>query len=364
MTALDTSPDTATEALVERLFGAAISAQEIASISLGERLGLYRALAAQGRATAGELAAATGTDERYLQEWLEHQATSAIIGVNNPEAVASERTFFIPEAHLPVLADPEDLNFLTPLATLVVDVARPVDSLTEAYRTGDGIPFEEYGRDLVGAIGAINRPQFLNLMTDWLGSIPEADARLRARPPAVVADVGCGTAWSSIAIARAYPDVRVDAYDVDEESIRAAHRNVREAGLADRVLPRMRDASALGSGGPYDLITIFEAFHDMNHPVQALRSAREALAEGGSVLIADEKVGDAFAAPGDELERFNYGWSVLHCLPVGRLHSDSAGTGAVLRPNTVAAYATEAGFGHVDVLPVDHGFWRFYRLTP
>ncbi len=102
----------------------------------------------------------------------------------------------------------------------------------------------------------------------------------------------------------------------------------------------------------------------MNHPVEALRAARNSLAEGGSLVIADERVAERFTAPGDEIERFNYGWSVLHCLAVGNLDVDSAATGTVLRPDIVRAYAAEAGFGSVEVLPIDHVFWRFYRLMP
>jgi hypothetical protein len=102
----------------------------------------------------------------------------------------------------------------------------------------------------------------------------------------------------------------------------------------------------------------------MNHPVEALRAAREMLAAGGSVVIADERVAERFTAPGDELERFNYGWSVLHCLAVGMLDDDSAGTGTVIRSDTVRTYAAEAGFSQVEVLPIEHDFWRFYRLVP
>src|SRR5919106_1437229 len=151
------------------------------------------------------------------------------------------------------------------------------------------------------------------------------------------------TAWSSIAIAHAYPDLTTDAIDVDADSIATARANVAAAGLTDRVRSAVHDASApsLG-GGPYDLITIFEALHDMNHPVDALRTARASLADGGSVVIADERVADHFNAPGDEIERFNYGWSVLHCLAVGNLDDDSAGTGTVIRPDTVRRYAAEA----------------------
>jgi len=156
----------------------------------------------------------------------------------------------------------------------------------------------------------------------------------------------------------------VDAIDVDAESIETARANVAAAGVADRVRPVVLDASDPELGGRYELVTIFEALHDMNHPVGALQAARNSLAEGGSVVIADERVAERFIAPGDELERFNYGWSVLHCLAVGLLDENSAGTGTVMRPDTVRAYAAEAGFGRVEVLPIEHDFWRFYRLVP
>jgi hypothetical protein len=130
------------------------------------------------------------------------------------------------------------------------------------------------------------------------------------------------------------------------------------------VRPILHDASDPDLGGRYDLVTIFEALHDMNHPVEALKAARASLADGGSVVIADERVAERFTAPGDEIDRLNYGFSVLHCLAVGLLDDDSAGTGTVMRPDTVRAYAAEAGFGRVDVLPIEHDFWRFYRLVP
>jgi hypothetical protein len=91
---------------------------------------------------------------------------------------------------------------------------------------------------------------------------------------------------------------------------------------------------------------------------------RTSLADGGSVVIADERVAEQFTAPADEIERFNYGWSIMHCLPVGMLDTDSAGTGTVIRPSTVRDYATAAGFNGVEVLPIEHDFWRFYRLEP
>jgi Methyltransferase domain len=166
---------------------------------------------------------------------------------------------------------------------------------------------------------------------------------------------------SSIAIARVYPDVTVDAIDEDAASIDAARANVAAAGVSDRVRPTVQDASDPQLIDRYDLVTIFEALHETNHPFEALRAARGMLAEGGSVLDADERVAERFSPPGDEIERLNYGWSILHCLAVGMMDADSAGTGTVIRPDTVRAYASEAGFARVDVLPIEHDFWRFYR---
>jgi 2-polyprenyl-3-methyl-5-hydroxy-6-metoxy-1,4-benzoquinol methylase len=184
----------------------------------------------------------------------------------------------------------------------------------------------------------------------------------------VAAPRGCGTERpanpeSSIAIARVYPDVTVDAIDEDAASINAARANVAAAGMSDRVRPAVQDASDPQLSHRYDLVTIFEALHETNHPVEALRAARGMLAEGGSVLVADERVAERFSPPGDEIERLNYGWSILHCLAVGMMDADSAGTGTVIRPDTVRAYAAEAGFARVDVLPIEHDFWRFYRLV-
>jgi SAM-dependent methyltransferase len=364
LTTADSTLGSKTEALTERLFEAVIATQEVASVHLGGRLGLYRALADGGEATPAELAAWTGTAERYVREWLEQQAVAGFLSVDDAAADPAQRRYSLPEAHRPVFVDEEDLNYLVPLTTLAVGVLRPLDALLDAYRTGNGVPYVEYGPDTRDGIAGINRPQFANLLADWLASIPEVDARLRAEPPATVADLACGMAWSSIAIARAYPNVIVDAIDEDAASIDAARANVAAAGLTDRVHPMVRDASDPELRGRYDLITIFEALHDMNYPVEALRTARTNLAEGGSVLVADERVAEHFRVPGDEIERFNYGWSVLHCLPVALLYEDSAGTGTVIRPDTVREYAAGAGFREVEVLPIENDFWRFYRLVP
>jgi 2-polyprenyl-3-methyl-5-hydroxy-6-metoxy-1,4-benzoquinol methylase len=354
-------PD-ATRALSERLRQATITALELYSVYLGERLGLYRALAEGGPATSTELAARTGTAERYVREWLEQHAAAGLLAVDDPAAGPLERRYRMPPEHVPVLADPDHVDYQAYRGVEAVRAARPLPDVVEAFRHGGApppLPWEPEGR------AEFNRALFLNLLgSRWLPAIPEVDRRLRAEPPARVADVACGTGWSSIAMARAYPKITVDGFDLDPDVVAAAADNAREAGMTGRVRFRVVDAANPEVDGRYDLVTIFEALHDMARPVDALRAARAMLAQGGSVVIADERVEDRFTAPAPDRDRRAYGWSVVSCLPSVMGDPETAATGAALRPATLAGYATAAGFGHTEALGVEAEDWRFYRLLP
>ncbi|MFD3406605.1 class I SAM-dependent methyltransferase [Kribbella sp. NPDC058693] len=349
-----------TNALVERIFRNAGAALELYSIYLGERLGLYRALADQGPATSVELAERTGTNERYIREWLEHHAASDLLDVDDVTAAPTERRYTLPPEHVSVLADEDDLDYHGYKGVELARAARMLPDLVEAYRTGDAPPhqpWEPEGR------AEFNRPTYLNLLgKEWLPAIPEIDERLRADPPARVADFACGTGWSSIAMAQAYPNITVHGVDLDADAIAAAQRHAHETGLDDRV--SFSAANASDQSGQFDLVTILEALHDMSHPVDALSTARQMLAPGGSVLILDELVEDQFTAPASDLERYHYGWSLMSCLPDAMGDPDSAATGALMRPDTLRRYATEAGFTETQVLPFHTDLFRFYRLIP
>ena len=134
--------------------------------------------------------------------------------------------------------------------------------------------------------------------------------------------------------------------------------------MTDRVSFLFADAANAEGESRYDLVTIFEALHDMAQPAAVLAAARKLLAPGGAVLIGDERVAEVFTAPGDEADRLFYGYSVVACLPNGLAEQPSVGTGTVLRPATVEAIAREAGFGGFTVLPTEHDSFRFYRLDP
>jgi SAM-dependent methyltransferase len=352
------------DALVEHLLQATFGVWDIFAVYLGDRLGLYRKLAEIDPATSGELAAACGLAERYVREWLEQQTVSGILEVENPEDRPAERRFGLPPGHDEVLTDRDSLNYLAPLAQIVVGAVFPIHAVVEAFRTGDGVPYADYGVDLRDGQAGMNRNLFLSqLGNDYLPAIADLDARLRAEPPARVADIGCGLGWSSIGIARAYPNVFVDGFDLDEASVAAAQANVREAELADRVSIRLHDAADPALAGRYDLVTAFECVHDMSDPVGALRTMRRLTGENDTVLIMDERVEETFTPAGTEVERFMYGFSVLHCLPVGMADQPSAGTGTVMRPPTLRRYAREAGFRDVELLPLENYFFNFYRLA-
>ena len=352
------------DAFIEHVGDAASGTFEIAAIAIGLRLGLYQALVDGGPLTAAELAARTGTAERPVREWLEHGAVNGHLELATESDDPAARRFALPAAHAEVLLDRDSLDYSgsTPQSVLAAVGSMPL--VLESFRTGAGFSFGDTGSDMREGEGASNRPAYMGpLVREWLPSIRDVDERLRADPPARIADVGCGLGWSSIAIAGAYPKVTVDGVDLDQASVEIARRNAADFGLGDRVRFVVADAASPTLESRYDLITIFESFHDMAHPVRILGALRSLLVDSGSILIVDMKTGERFVAPGDRFERYLYGWSVMSCLHDG-LQNGGSGTGTVMRPATLRGYALEAGLRDYEVLPIEHDTWRFYRLRP
>ena len=354
------------DTLVERIAGDAVGTFDLLNVYLGMRLGLFRALADGGPASSAELAQRTGLHERYVREWLEQGAVAAILDLDRDAAEPGDRRYSLPPGHAEVLLDLDSLSYSASTAlALLGTIQATLPRLLVVFETGEGFPFAVSGDDVREGEASSNRPMYLNLLgQSWLPAVPDLHARLLADPPARVVDIGMGHGWSSIALARAYPKVIVDGVDLDPASVAAATRNAVEAGLADRVRFANRTAADPALTGRYDLVTAFECLHDMSQPIAVLEAIRGLLADGGSVLVADAKADERFQAPGDELQRNLYGWSVLHCLASSMDGPGAAGTGTAIRPATLRAYAVEAGFGTVEVVPIEHDTWRFYRLRP
>lgn len=359
MTITETSPAQVTEALAGRLFEAGLGAFELCCVHLGVRLGLYRALAHVASLSATELATEAGIDARYAREWCEQQAASGYLTVDDAAAEPDARRYTLPFGSAAVLLDPDSPAHVAPLGGFVESIGRVFPALERAYREGTGVPYADYGVHDVQA--AFNRPLFNGpLVRDWLPSMTDLHDRFTGG--ARVAELGCGEGLAAVAMARAYPNLRVDGFDLDDASIAAARRLAEVEGVADRVRFEVADVASLDRPrGSYDAVFAFEMLHDLARPVDALRTARR-LAGGAPVIVMDERAGEAFIAPADPLERFLYAASVLHCLPVGRCEAGSAATGTVLRPETLRGYATEAGFTLVEVLAIEHDMFRFYRL--
>ena len=347
------------EAYLQRMNDAVLGAFDIASTYLGVKLGFYRSLAEDGPATAADLAKRTGTNERLTREWLEQQgATELLLATND----SGTWRFALPPGHADLLLDPDVVDGVaSTMLSLVSDLVQ-LPRLVESFRTGVGIPYADYGPDQAEGQAMGTRPIYRSEIQTWFAAVPDLERRL-ADGGARVLDIGCGVGWSSVSIAQAYPGATVLGVDLDPGSITAAQQVAETEGVAERVTFEVRDVATL-SGAGYDVATMFEMLHDLARPVEVLRVAREALAPGGVVVVADEPVGDTYAGPADDEERRYHGWSLLHCLPASMTEPGSAATGTLIRPETVRRYAREAGFAKVEELQIDDASFRIYLLRP
>jgi 2-polyprenyl-3-methyl-5-hydroxy-6-metoxy-1,4-benzoquinol methylase len=344
-----------------RLFASALGFADILAAHIGDRLGWYRSLSAHGPSTSAELAERTGSSPRYAREWLEQQAVTGVLQVE-PGNCGAERRYRLSAGAAEVLTDERSLNYLTPLARMLGAAGPALPELLEAYRTGNGVSWADFGADAREGQADMNRP--------WFDELPRAFAEVDGihsvltRPGARIADVGTGAGWSSIALARAYPELQVDGFDVDDPSIELARANAADAGLSDRVRFHNANGSGLSTFGQFDAAFAFECIHDMPQPVEVLAAMRQAVSDDGPVIVMDEAVAETFTAPGDDVERIMYAYSLLICLPDSLSHTPSVGTGTVMRPDTLRGYAREAGFADLEVLPIeDFAFFRFYSLV-
>lgn len=354
-------PDRGSDAVAERLQSALLGALDLCAVYLGDQLGWYACLHEYGPSTSEMLARRTGTDARMCREWCEQQAITGLLDV--VETPTQTRRYVLPEATARALLDDGALAYSAPLSQLMAAAAGRMADVVEACRRGGGVDRDEHQALARQCQAALNRPWYEKGLASVLEHMPEVHALL-SRPGAMVADIGCGSGWSSIALAEAYPEARVQGFDIHAGTVETARELVRGRRLEPRVTFTVADAAELPAGR-FDIVLAFEALHDLPHPVEVLAAARRALRPGGCVVVMDERVADRFSAPGDDVERFSYGLSLMLSLPDALAHPGSEATGTVMRGPTLETYAARAGFAACVALPAEgFGRWRFYRLDP
>jgi SAM-dependent methyltransferase len=312
-------------------------------VLVGERLGLYRALAARPQ-TPPELADATGTDARYVEEWLRGQAAGGYV-----EYDAASGTYAMTEEQAFALTDPDGPVFVPGAFQLAFGALQSLPRITDAMRSGAGMGWHEHDADVFAGCERFFRPGYLaNLTAAWLPALDGVEAKLRAG--ARVADIGCGHGASTVLMATAYPEATFSGSDYHDGSVEQARLRAKEAGVADRVTFEVAAAQTFG-GGPYDLVTTFDALHDMGDPLGAARHVRESLAPDGTWMIVEPYAGDTVADNLNPVGRVYYSFSTFLCVP-----------NALSQPGGYALGA-QAGEPAVRRLVTDAGFTRFRRAA-
>jgi SAM-dependent methyltransferase len=314
-------------------FGAALSSS---LVYVGQRLGLYKALAEGGASTPAELAARTGTQERYVREWLINQATGGYV-----EYDPAGGKFSLSPEQAAALADEESPAFVGGGFYLVKALAGAAPRIAEAFQKGGGILWGDHDPDLFVGVERFFRPGYrMHLVNDWIPALTGIDEKLKAG--GAVADVGCGHGASTIIMAQAYPNSRFHGFDNHAPSIEHARRAAREAGVADRATFEVASADAIPEG-PYDLVCFFDCLHDMGDPFGAARRAHEVLAEGGSALIVEPMAGNRVEENINIIGRTFSAASTL-CCTSNSLALGGPALGAVATDDALREVVTGAGF--------------------
>ena len=308
-----------------------------ALVIIGDRLGLYRALAQHGPQTSAELAAATSTDERYVREWLANQAASGYL-----EYDPATGKFTLPPEHAPVLADESSPVLMCGLYQIAQTMYADEPKIADAFKTGAGLGWHEHDPRLFSATERFFRPGYnANLVPNWIPALDGVDAKLRVG--AKVADVGCGLGTSTIVMAKAYPKSRFVGFDYHDGSIAAARAAAEREGVSDRVRFEVAAAKAFPGTG-YDFIACFDCIHDMGDPVGAAAHIRAALAPDGTLMMVEPYANDKLEDNLNPVGRIYYGASTILCTPSSRAQEVGLGLGAQAGEARLRAVFEEAGF--------------------
>jgi len=306
-----------------------------AMVVIGDKLGLYRAMAGAGPLSPAELAARTGTVERYVREWSSAQAARGYLDYDGAGR------FSLPDEHAEPLTDETSPACVIGAFEIALGSVYATDAIAERFRTGGGYPWGDHDDHVLGGCERFFRPGYLNNLTSaWIPALDGVEARLRGG--AQVADVGCGHGASTLLLAEAYPASTVVGFDAHAGSIDAARKRAADAGLADRV--RFEVASATTFDGEFDLVCFFDCLHDMGDPEGACAHARDHLAPGGTLMLIEPFAHDNLADNLTPVAAAYYGFSTLLCTPSSLAQDVGTALGAQAGETGLRDIVTAAGF--------------------
>ncbi len=313
-------------------------------IVLGERLGLYKAMAGTGPLTPAELASRTGTHERYVREWLCAQAAGGYVTYD-----AEAKTFTLPPEQALALAVEDSPCYLPGIFQVACSLVKDEPKLRDAFKTGRGFGWHEHDPDLFEGTERFFRPNYLaNLVSSWIPALDGVEEKLRRG--AKVADIGCGHGASTILMAQAFPQSKFHGFDYHEPSILWARRAAETAGVTDRVTFTAA-ASKDYPGNDYDLVAFFDCLHDMGDPIGAAAHVLESLAPDGTWMIVEPFAHDCVEQNFNPVGRVFFCASTLICTPASLAQEVGLGLGA------------QAGEGLLGEIVTKGGFTRFRRAT-
>lgn len=309
-------------------------------VLIGDKLGLYKAMADGEPVTPQQLAERTNCRERYIREWLCNQAASGYV-----EYDAAEGTFRLPPEQAMALADEDSPAFIPGAFQLVAAVVKDEPHIAERFRSGEGFGWHEHHHDLYAGTERFFRPGYLaNLVNAWLPTLDGVVEKLSAG--ARVADIGCGHGASTILMAEAFPASQFVGSDYHEDSVQAARAAAERSGVADRVSFEVASAKDFG-GGPFDLVCVFDALHDMGDPTGAARHVREQMAAEGTWMVVEPWAGDAIEENLNPVGRIFYGASTMLCTPASLSQEIGLALGAQAGEQRLTEVLNEGGFSRV-----------------
>jgi SAM-dependent methyltransferase len=350
------TPDRKKTAALTRQVGADFgTALTVALAYLGDRLGIFKAMADGAPRTSQKLAESTGLNERYLREWAATMAASGYLDYN-----ANSETFRLNPEQALVLAGEDNTFFMGGGFQYAAACYRQLPKLMDSFQHGGGVPFSDFGSDIVEGIERLFRAGYETWMAqEWIPAVPDVHQRLVDGGEA--AEVGCGAGQCLIPVAMAYPNSRFFGYDVDQLSIERAREKAARAGISRRVVFERIAAEELSYAGRFDLVTAFNCIHDMARPRLALATIRRIVRPAGAFLWSEAHAGDRLEENLNPQGRTMYAASTMHCMTVS-LAQDGEGLGSVIGEDKARGMAREAGFTRFAKLPVKNPVHQIFVL--